>query len=310
VTVAVVAAAGRRLVRRPRLAVRLLRFPALVPFRWVRARLYRSLSWPLALRLHMETEVTVADGSRMLVRTDDLVGRVLAISGVWESNVTAAFTRALAPGNVCLDIGAHIGYYTLLAARLVGPQGHVYAFEPSPANYGSLRANVDLNGLRNVTTAELAVGEQERRAVLYEGPPHNTGLTTLSPVLAAKSATPPRETIVDVGPITSVVPPEDLARVGVIKIDVEWHEIEVLRSLAPVFELDHGLSVLVEFTPHRDAPDAASQLAAVCEAHGFTMYRVPSGYSLERLFPERLEEPTSVDEALPGKKKYDLLLLR
>ena len=121
-TAAVVAAAGRRIVRRPRLAVRLLRFPALVPFRSVRARLFRSLSWPLALGLHVETEVAVAGGSRMRVQTDDLVGRVLAISGVWEPNVTAAFTRALAPGDVCLDIGAHIGYYTLLAARIVGPR--------------------------------------------------------------------------------------------------------------------------------------------------------------------------------------------
>ncbi len=294
---------------RPPLGVRLLRFPALVPFRWIRARLYRSLSWRLALRLHTETEVTVEGGSRMRVQTEDLVGRVLAISGVWEPNVTAAFQRALAPGDVCLDIGAHIGYYTLLAARLVGPHGHVYAFEPSPANHRSLRTNIELNGLRNVTTAELAVGEPERRAVLYEGASHNTGLTTLSPVLAAKNATPPPETIVDVGPVTSVVPPEDLARVRVIKIDVEWHELEVLQSLAPVFEHGHGLSVLVEFTPHRDAPDAAKELTAVCEAHRFTMYRVRSGYSLELLFPARLEEPWPVD-ALPEKKKWDLLLLR
>jgi FkbM family methyltransferase len=299
VTPAVVAAAARRL----------LRFPGVLPFHWLRARLYRSVSWPLALRLHTEAEVTVAGGSRMRVRTDDLVGRVLAISGVWEPNVTAAFTRALAPGDVCLDIGAHIGYYTVLAGRLVGPRGRVYAFEPSPGNYRNLRANVDLNGLNNVITAQLAVGEERDSAVLYEGAPHNTGLTTLSPVLAAKDPTPPRETIVDVGPVTSVVPPEDLARVRLIKIDVEWHEIEVLRSLAPVFELGHGLSVLVEFTPHRDAPEAASELIALCEAHGFTRYRVRSGYSLEQLFPRRLEEPTPI-EALPEKKKCDLLLLR
>jgi FkbM family methyltransferase len=309
VTAAVVAAMGRSLVRRPRLIVRLLRFPSLVPSSRLRARLYRSFSWPLGQRLQAETEVTVAGGSRMRVRTDDLIGRVLAISGVWEPNVTAAFRRALAPGDVCLDIGAHIGYYALLAARLVGPRGRVYAFEPSPENYQSLRVNVELNALRNVTTVELAVGEEERRAVLYEGAPYNTGVTTLSPVLAAKDPTPGRETMVDVGPVTSVVPPEDLARVRVIKIDVEWHEIEVLRSLAPVFELGHGLSVLVEFTPHRDAPDAASQLVALCEAHGFTVYRLRSGYSLELLFPERLEGPTPI-EALPEKKRCDLLLLR
>jgi FkbM family methyltransferase len=309
VTAAVVAAVGRRLVRRPRLAARLLRFPSLVPFRRLRARLYRSFSWPLGLRLQTETEVTVAGGSRMRVRTDDLIGRTLAVSGVWEPNVTDAFRRALAPGDVCLDIGAHIGYYTLLAARLVGSRGRVYAFEPSPASYRRLCSNVDLNGLRNVTAVELAVGVQEGRAVLYEGAPYNTGLTTLSPVLAAKDPTPSREIVVRVGHVMSVVPPEDLPRVAVIKIDVEWHEIEVLRSLEPVFELGRGLSVLVEFTPHRDAPDAASQLAALCEAHGFTLYRMRSGYSLELLFPERLEEPTPI-EALPEKKRCDLLLLR
>jgi hypothetical protein len=92
----------------------------------------------------------------------------------------------------------------------------------------------------------------------------------------------------------------------VIKIDVEWHELEVMRSLAPVFDL--GLSVLVEFTPRRAAPDAPSQFAALCETHGFTVYRVESGYSVERLFPDRLEEPTPIEE-LPAKQ-YDLLLLR
>jgi FkbM family methyltransferase len=250
--------------------------------------------------------VTVTGGSKIRVRTDDMIGRVLAISGVWEPNVTAVFSGALAPGVVCLDIGAHIGYHTLLASKLVGSRGHVYAFEPSPESYRRLRANVDLNGLRNVTTAQLAVGEEERRAVLYMGAPYNTGLTTLDPVLAAKDPTQRRETIVPVGPVTSVVPPEDLARVRVIKIDVEWHELEVMRSLAPVFDL--GLSVLVEFTPRRAAPDAPSQFAALCETHGFTVYRVESGYSVERLFPDRLEEPTPIEE-LPAKQ-YDLLLLR
>lgn len=307
-TAAVVGAAGRRLVRRPQLAARMLRLPAVVPFRRLRATLYRSLSWRLGVHLDTETEVTIVDGSRMRVRTDDMIGRVIAISGEWEPNVTAALTRALAPGDVCLDIGAHVGYFTLLASRLVGPRGHVYAFEPSPESYPRLRANVDLNGLRNVTTAQLAVSDEERRAVLYVGASYNTGITTLDPAFAAKSTTPLRETMVDAGPVTSVTRPEDFARVRLIKIDVEWHEIEVLRSLAPIFELGHSLAVLVEFTPRRAAPEAPSQFAALCETHGFTVYEVPNGYSLEKLFPVRLEEPRPI-EALPGKQ-CDLLLLR
>jgi len=307
VTAAVVAAAGRGIVRRPRLAVRLLRLPALVPFGRIRAWLYRSLSWPLVLGLHTDQEVTVARGSRMRVRTDDLVGRVLAISGVWEPNVTAAFERALAPGDVCLDIGAHIGYYTLLAARLAGSGGHVYAFEPHPANYARLCLNVELNGFENVTVVERAVGPETRRVELYEGPAANSGLATLSPELAAKTR-PGRTLRVDIGPVTAAVPETDLKRVRVIKIDVEWYELEVLRSLTPVLELDQPLSVLLEWTPHRGAPDAAVHLLDVCRSHGFTVHRLASGYSPERLFPGRLDAPEAVD-AIP-REQCDLLLTR
>jgi FkbM family methyltransferase len=308
VTAAVVAAAGRRVAKRRWLATRLMRLPAVSPARTLRARLYRSLSWPLATRLGVETEVSVAGGSRMVVRTDDLVGRVLATSGVWEPNLTAAFARALSPGDICLDVGAHIGYYTLLAARLVGPHGHVYAFEPSPGSYRRLRANLGLNGFENVTALQLAVGEHEGRAVLYEGPATNSGLATLSPALAAKGTTPAREVNVEVAPATSVLAAGDLARVRVIKIDVEWHELEVLRSLTPLFELGAPLSVFVEWTPRRSAPDAADDLLRLCETHGFAVFGLPSGYSLARLFPDHVVEPTPLD-ALPGEP-YDLLLLR
>jgi FkbM family methyltransferase len=308
VNAAVVSAVGRRVAKRRWLATWLMRLPALVPSRALRSRLYRSLSWRLALRFGGETEVRVALGSRMAVRTDDLIGRVLAISGVWEPNVTAAFERALAPGDICLDVGAHIGYYTLLAAKRVGPRGHVYAFEPHPASFRRLCRNVELNGLENVIAVERAVGPEDGRAVLYEGPEWNSGLATLFAELAAKSSPPGREVLVEVGPVTSVVPEADLRRVRVIKIDVEWHEVAVLRSLQPVFELAGPLSVFVEWTPHRSAPEAAADLRDLCDAQGFSIFRLPSGYSVERLFPDHVDEPARID-AVPDEQ-CDLLLIR
>ena len=306
---AVVKSAGRRFFRsQPRLATRLLRLPGLVPQRTLRSRLYRSFSWSLALRIHTEAEVSVAGGSKMIVNTDDLLGRVLAISGVWEPNITAAFEHALRPGDVCVDIGAHVGYYTLLAARNVGPLGHVYAFEPSPYNYRRLRANVDLNRLANVTAVESAVGAEHGRSVLYEGPPWNSGISTLDPILAAKQTSPTREVTVDVAPATAVIPAEDLARVRVIKIDVEWQELEVLRSLTPVFEAAGSLAVFLELTPRRAAPNVFEELLALSEPYGFTIFVVPNGYSPERQIPDRLEEPARLD-AIPAKQT-DLLLLR
>ena len=306
-TATVVAAVGRRVAQRPRLASHLMRLPAVLP-RAARVRLYRTLSWPLATKLAAETEVRVIGGTQMLVRTDDLIGRVIAISGVWEPNLTAVFSRTLAPGDVCIDVGAHIGYYTLLAASAVGSGGHVYAFEPSPANYRALRRNIALNGLANVTAQNVAVGADTGRATLYEGPAHNSGMATLNPGLAAKSTAPLAQTEVEVAPITSLVPEERWDRTRVIKIDVEWEELEVLRGLKPLLDRGKPLSVFLEWTPRRAAPGAADDLRRVCEAHGFTIYRVHGGYSLERLFPSRLEEPVRVQD-IP-EEQTDLLLSR
>ncbi|HEX9841452.1 MAG TPA: FkbM family methyltransferase, partial [bacterium] len=83
-------------------------------------------------------------------RVADLA-RTLALGPAWEPCETEAFRAALRPGRAVLDVGANVGHYTLVAARAVGPRGHVWAFEPAPRPFAALTANVRLNGLRNVT---------------------------------------------------------------------------------------------------------------------------------------------------------------
>ena len=125
---------------------------------------------------------------------------------------------------------------------------------------------------------------------------------------AAKQTTPTRQVMVDVAPATSVIPADELPRVRVIKIDVEWQELEVLRSLTPVFSAAGSLAVFVELTPRRAAPNVFEDLLALSELHGFTIFVVQNGYSPERQIPNVLEEPTRLD-AIP-LKTTDLLLLR
>ena len=251
-------------------------------------------------------EVEVTGGSRMLVRTDDSLGRVLAIAGVWEPNVTAAFRSSLSPGDVCIDIGAHIGYYTLLASRLVGPRGHVYAFEPSPRSYGALHANLDRNKVTNVTAIRAAVGEDAGPAELYEGPGTNTGGATMQVVLADRRGL--REPVaVDVRPVTAAIPAADLRRVRAVKIDVEGAEVDVLRSLAPVFAEAPHLAVFVELNP-KWIPGITEYVADLCASQGFVARRIRSGYTLEGLFPDRLSEPEHIT-VIP-EEHCDLLLTR
>jgi precorrin-6B methylase 2 len=91
----------------------------------------------------------------MVVDPSDYVNRIIAITGVWEPQVTAAFQALLSPGDVCVDVGANIGYFSLLAARLVGSRGHVYAVEPSSTSYDRLTKNLELNNATNVTALAL-----------------------------------------------------------------------------------------------------------------------------------------------------------
>jgi FkbM family methyltransferase len=99
---------------------------------------------------------------------DEIVAQEIMRDGVWEPLLTQLVTHEIGRGDVVLDLGAHIGYYTLLFSTLVGPRGRVIAFEPEPRNYSLLRKNVALNDRRNVTTVDRAVSSHSRRATLHQ----------------------------------------------------------------------------------------------------------------------------------------------
>jgi FkbM family methyltransferase len=86
---------------------------------------------------------------------------------LWEATETHWFVRSLRPGDVVVDVGANIGYYTVLAGHLVGESGRVYAFEPDPISFEYLSKNVRLNGLRNVVLEQKAVSNESGTIRLY-----------------------------------------------------------------------------------------------------------------------------------------------
>ncbi len=85
-------------------------------------------------------------GPFVLGKTSNLVFRVIAAQGVWEPNLSNFIVSRLRHGDTFVDVGANIGYYTLLAARCVGREGAVVAIEPLPTALGELRRNTEING--------------------------------------------------------------------------------------------------------------------------------------------------------------------
>ncbi len=110
----------------------------------------------------------MVQGHRMWL--DDKDTLELATHEVYEPVETDIFKSEIKPGNTVLDIGANIGYYTLLAARLVGPQGKIYAFEPDPDNFRLLQRNVEANGYDNVILVNKALSNKNGKIRLYLNP--------------------------------------------------------------------------------------------------------------------------------------------
>lgn len=92
----------------------------------------------------------------------DWISQLCDTGNIWERDTSGAISRILKPGDCFVDVGAHVGWFTLLAASIVGPTGHVIAFEPMPDNFMRLSSNVALNGFQDrVLCIQAAVSSED-----------------------------------------------------------------------------------------------------------------------------------------------------
>lgn len=120
----------------------------------------RHWPWPYA--------VTLYEGSRMYVDLRSGIGRALFMKGIFDPVVFEVLKDRLTPGATFIDIGANVGYYSVLASRMVGSMGAVHCFEIDPRPLRCLRRNASKSPLRNIYVHEVAVGDREGEAVLRQ----------------------------------------------------------------------------------------------------------------------------------------------
>jgi len=208
----------------------------------------------------------------------------------YEPDVSHILLKVLGDGDVVFDIGANVGFFTLLAATLVGPAGHVVAFEPDAANLVRLRANCTLNDLRNVTVIEKAVTSQEGQVRFFINSDDSGGNALWDPGQFPgnqKSLANPVSLAVVATTLDSECARLKLGTPKLIKIDTEGADQGVLEGARDLLSRRTTPFVVCELHEFGLAKMGCSQqsLRSLMEGFGYSTFGISYNGALPKLIP-------------------------
>ncbi len=189
--------------------------------------------------------IELEPGVSLLLNPADLVARELFERGRWEPETWAVIERNLPEGGTFVDVGAHIGYHTLKAARRVGSTGLVVAIEPNPDTVHQLQENVFASRADIVRVVAEACAEVETELELYSANRANTGMSSVSLENAKHAGSIESSHRVRARPLDAILEEAAVSRVDVIKIDVEGVELLVLKGARKTL-VEHSPVLIVE----------------------------------------------------------------
>ncbi|MDH5495800.1 MAG: FkbM family methyltransferase [Candidatus Bathyarchaeota archaeon] len=271
----------------------------LVPFRNRGLENARARLLSLVKKIFRSYLWTSLQGHKMYVNArDKTITPTLLNYGVWEMHETELFKRAVRKGMIVVDLGANIGWYTLIAAKLVGKKGKVYAFEPEPDNCALLRKNVQLNGYSNVIIERKAVLDRYGSIRLFLNS-DNLGDHRIY------DSHDGRKSITVEGTTLDEYFRNEHDNIDVIKIDIQGAEMAALLGMDRVIKANENLKMFIEFGPtaiSRSGFSPREFLNKLFE-YGFKIYVI----EIQKEFTEQ----THVDEIMEsceGKEFVDLFL--
>jgi FkbM family methyltransferase len=301
-----------RLLRTPKEAVpvveKVLRAALLIP-------VFAALSLPLRARTRLGYSVLLPGGTgfgdTLMCRLPDLIATYIWVFQEWEPDVTRFVTSRLDDGDVFIDVGANIGYYSLLAARSVGARGSVVAVEASPAMFDDLHRNALASDhgdrIRRVNKAAAA---KSGTLTVFAGPRHNAGMSTTLPTRGLHV-----ESTVEAMPLDEILTFQEITSTRLIKIDVEGAEPDVLAGMCNLIgSMRPDAEIVVELSPQW-WPDRQLRpmdvLRPFIEA-GFNVYKMNNSYSAWRyLWPNQVSDAIRLRGPLTRRaSRLDLVLSR
>jgi FkbM family methyltransferase len=294
--------------------------------------IWRILSYP---REHVEAEIRalcttaylgnhdalcrILGRYKMYVDTRDVgIASHLMLEGYWEMWVTAAMMQCVRRGSVVADVGANLGYFTLLLADLTGAEGRVLSFEPNPNLASRLRRSISVNGYSGFTDFhEVALGEADGEVAMEiddqmpgggraihgevkpKRPRRNAVITAeqyyggAAPDLSANADAEPR-----VVPVKRFDEIDHALEVEFMKIDVEGFEPHVWAGMTKLLERNRPLTIFMEFTIQRFP-----------EARQFLDQILSQGFSLEIVDLRNGIQPITAEQLFSGPHHIDHMLV-
>jgi FkbM family methyltransferase len=263
----------------------------------------RKIHYSSAIYLGDHVAMTfLANGCRAYIDTRSRdVGVHLLHGGSWETNYTEAFRRLLRPGARVVDVGANLGWYSLVAAPIVGAEGRIYAVEPNPELAGLVQASLRTNGFAGFARVfQVAVGDAPGVVDLISRPSMSGGgfIREFVPALADRPPEGARVASMRLDDVLS----EEPQPIDVVKMDIEGWEGMALRGMQGVLDRSPGLRMLVEWGTAQDAsPAPRSETAAMLAARGYRAFAVNDDGSLRA---------TSWEVAVAMRALTNLVLLK
>lgn len=252
------------------------------PFKGIMVRLLHAY----AIRRHGVTTATVG-GIRYRLDLGEMIDSNVLLLGGHEPRTMTTVRRHVSNGSTAFDIGANAGYYTLPLAQMVGPSGHVYAFEPTGWAYEKLQVNLGLNDFGNVCTEQLALADsQDEREVSSS----ETAFTASWPLTGRRQERPGE--VVRFVKLDHYVQDKNLDAVDFVKIDVDGFELRVVRGAVETLRKFRP-PVLIEIGKATEAEigDDPVELVRLLERLGYDFY--------DEQGETRYASPREVLEAIP-----------
>lgn len=242
-------------------------------------------------------------GALMHCNPSDLIQAYVLHFGVWEPEISNLVGQILSPGDTFVDIGANVGYDSLLGSSLVGPQGQVIAIEASPIAFARLKKNVALNKSTNIRAVNVAVSDRVGTLDLFDLQGANSGAAT---TLTGKEGK--RIASVEALPLVQILTPGEMKRVRLIKIDVEGAEVAILDNLLDNIEdFPASMDVIAELAVE-DVEGSSRVFNRMTQA-GYYAYAIENDYEKGRYLSNRPLSPLVSMDRVPSSQ-CDLLYTR